>query len=62
MPLLKCKSREVIAANIREMSKTHPHDQAVAAALHNAYDRATGGRAAKKSSRSILWRWGEYRA
>jgi hypothetical protein len=54
MPLARGKSRETIAANIREMSKTHPHDQAVAAALHNAYDRATGGRAAKKSNRSII--------
>jgi hypothetical protein len=33
----------VIAQNIREMqSSGHPHDQAVAAALHNAYDYRGG--------------------
>lgn len=37
MPLTPGKSRAVIGSNIREMSKTHPHDQAVAAALHNAF-------------------------
>lgn len=36
MPLLPGKSQKTISKNIREMSKTHPHDQAVAAALNMA--------------------------
>ena len=36
MPLLKGSSPKTISANIREMSKTHPHNQAVAAALSTA--------------------------
>jgi hypothetical protein len=38
MPLHKGKSKEVISENIHEMVQAgHPHDQAVAAALHNAH-------------------------
>jgi|SRR5579872_914810 len=38
MPLHEGKSKEVIAKNIHEMvASGHPHDQAVAAALHNAH-------------------------
>lgn len=48
MPLLKGKSPKTISANIREMSKTHPHAQAVAAALSTARrSRAEGGEAGK---------------
>jgi hypothetical protein len=36
MPLKPGKSQAVISQNIREMSKTHPHNQAVAAALSTA--------------------------
>lgn len=37
MPLKKGKGKKVVAQNIREMQKAgHPHDQAVAAALHTA--------------------------
>jgi hypothetical protein len=43
MPLIKGRSRAIISQNIREMQDGHPHDQAVAAALHTAYDRAGGG-------------------
>ena len=47
MPLHKGKSKEVISENIREMEASgHPHDQAVAAALHNAHPKggyAEGG-------------------
>ncbi len=40
MPLLPGKSPSTISNNIREMIKAgHPHDQAVAAALHNAGTR-----------------------
>jgi len=43
MPLKEGKSQKTIAHNIREMEASgHPHDQAVAAALHNA-DYAEGG-------------------
>jgi hypothetical protein len=48
MPLIKSASREAISENIREMSKNHPHDQAVAAALDTARKakrkRKRGGR------------------
>ena len=38
MPLRKGKSEETISENIKEMQASgHPHDQAVAAALHNAH-------------------------
>ena len=38
MPLKSGSSRAVIASNISEMEASgHPHDQAVAAALHNAH-------------------------
>jgi hypothetical protein len=46
MPLEKGSSRTVISKNISEMSKTHPHKQAVAAALRSAHEpqrRADGG-------------------
>jgi hypothetical protein len=36
MPLIKSAAPQAISANIREMSKNHPHDQAVAAALDTA--------------------------
>lgn len=37
MPLKEGASKSVISENIKEMQKTgKPHDQAVAAALHNA--------------------------
>lgn len=37
MPLLPGKDSSIISHNIHEMVKAgHPHDQAVAAALHNA--------------------------
>ncbi len=45
MPLKGGKSKEVISNNIREMEASgHPHDQAVAAALHNADKYARGGK------------------
>lgn len=46
MPLIKSGSRAAISENIREMSRTHPHDQAVAAALSTArrYGKKAGGR------------------
>jgi hypothetical protein len=41
---MKGKSKAIISQNIREMQDAgHPHDQAVAAALHTAYDRNRGG-------------------
>jgi len=47
MPLHKGKSQKVISENIKEMQASgHPHDQAVAAALHNAHPKggyADGG-------------------
>lgn len=45
MPLIKSASKAAISENIREMSKDHPHDQAVAAALETARraKRARGG-------------------
>jgi hypothetical protein len=40
MPLTKGKSQKTISHNIEEMQKAgHPHDQAVAAALHNAHPK-----------------------
>jgi len=40
MPLKSGKSPDIIAHNIKEMQASgHPHDQAVAAALHNAHPR-----------------------
>jgi 8-oxo-dGTP pyrophosphatase MutT (NUDIX family) len=43
MPLQSGSSREVIAHNVREMEASgHSHKQAVAAALHNAYDSGAG--------------------
>jgi len=48
MPLREGKSKSVIQANIREMSKTHPHKQAIAAALNTARKAAErGGRQIK---------------
>lgn len=46
MPLLKGASQATISKNIAEMSKTHPHKQAVAAALDTARRarREAGGR------------------
>lgn len=41
MPLEKGTSKAVISRNIREMEKAgHPHNQAVAAALHTAHPKA----------------------
>jgi len=49
MPLKPGKSKEVISHNIHEMVKAgHPHDQAVAAALHNA-NYAEGGPVEEKT-------------
>lgn len=46
MPLHKGKSKKVIGKNIHEMiAAGHPHDQAVAASLHNASKYAIGGAA-----------------
>lgn len=36
MPLIKSKSKKAIGKNIAEMMRTHPKDQAVAAALSTA--------------------------
>ena len=48
MPLEKGDSPSVISRNIREMSKTHPHKQAIAAALDTARRAAErGGRQEK---------------
>ncbi len=46
MPLARGSSQAVVSRNIAEMSQTHPHDQAVAAALNMARQsrkRAEGG-------------------
>jgi len=44
MPLKPGKSQKVVSKNIEEMQKSgHPHDQAVAASLHNADQYAEGG-------------------
>lgn len=44
MPLHPGKSKKVISSNIKEMEASgHPHDQAVAASLHNADRYAEGG-------------------
>lgn len=44
MPLEKGKSKETISHNIKEMQKSgHSHAQAVAAAMHQAYDAQKGG-------------------
>ncbi len=49
MPLLPGKQPEIVSHNIHEMVKAgHPHDQAVAAALHNA-----GMRRSKKAKRIV---------
>lgn len=48
MPLSPGSSKEVISKNIAEMEHScHPHDQAVAAALHNA-DKAHEHRKAER--------------
>lgn len=45
MPLKPGSAKDTIAHNIHEMVKAgHPHDQAVAAALHNADKYARGGK------------------
>jgi hypothetical protein len=45
MPLSKGKSQDVVSGNIREMIRAgHPRDQAVAAAMRIAHERANGGR------------------
>lgn len=45
MPLKLGRSRKVISENIREMQAAgHPHDQAVAAALRNAFGRKSMSR------------------
>lgn len=51
MPLKSGKSKAVISENIREMQASgHPHNQAVAAALHNA-DKSGLKKKKKKKSR-----------
>jgi hypothetical protein len=49
MPLKRGTSRAVISKNIREMSKTHPHNQAVAAALDEA--RKSGAKIPRKKGK-----------
>lgn len=45
MPLIKSASPAAIGTNIREMQAAgHPHDQAVAAALHTADEAKHKGR------------------
>ena len=51
MPLLPGKSKSTISYNISEMSKTHPHDQAVAAAMRTAYGKKTKGTKKKRKAR-----------
>ena len=52
MPLKRGSSRKVVASNIREMEASgHPHNVAVAAALHTA-DKSGGSVAAKRDSTS----------
>lgn len=48
MPLHKGSSEKVISENIAEMSETHPHDQAVAAALHEADESGKGEKKKRK--------------
>lgn len=48
MPLTKGYSKKIISKNISEMSKKHPHAQAVAAALRVA-DIAKKAKAKKKA-------------
>jgi hypothetical protein len=56
MPLHKGKSEDVIGENIEEMQDSgHPHDQAVAASLHEADDYG------KKSNKSHSTRHKEHR-
>lgn len=52
MPLKPGSDRATIGSNIREMSQTHPHNQAVAAALRSAYGpgRDDGGAAPSSDS------------
>ncbi len=52
MPLIKSGSKAAISSNIKELSKTHPHDQAVAAAL------STARRYAKKHGGRVGYAWG----
>ena len=49
MPLRKGTSRAVISANIKEMMKTHPQKQAVAAALSTA--RKSGAKIPQKAKK-----------
>lgn len=51
MPLKQGSSQATISANIREMSKTHPHKQAIAAALSTARKAMEEGGAAGKSDK-----------
>lgn len=56
MPLTKGSSKAVVSSNIKEMvASGHPHRQAVAAALHNAYDSGKNrGRLAKHAVAKVM--------